>query len=128
NTPTRFGVGRNVSRNGASVRNFTVNLAQDRDTFSVNVSTSEDPPETAPPVETGTPFTYVDVDAGNLTDEDYNSVEWDFTVDPERLEENDVDPENVQLQRYNETRGAWERFETTHRGNGEFVAEVPGFS
>ena len=128
NTPTRISTGRNVTSNGASVRNFTVDFVQDRDEFNLEVDASSGPPESVPPVSVGEQFAYIDVDAGNLTDDDYNSVEWDFTVSLDRLEEADRDPENVRLQRFNEATGEWEDFETTHQGNGEFVAQVPGFS
>jgi len=48
NTPTRVGVGRNVTSGGATVRNFTVNLTRDRDTFDLEVTTSDQPPEGVP--------------------------------------------------------------------------------
>jgi len=129
NTPTRVGVGRNVTSGGATVRNFTVNLTRDRDTFDLEVTTSDQPPEGVPVPPGRNTLSYIDVNAGNLTDDDYNGVEWEFTVDQDRLDELNRSPDSVELNRYNVTSGEWESFETTHLlGGDEFTATVPGFS
>ena len=128
NTPTEVNTGDGVSRGGATVRGFRVNVTRDLPELNIDVNTSDAPPANIPAPGTGTPVTYIDVDAGNLTDEDYNSVEWDFTVSQSRLDELDSSPDAVQLERYNETSQEWETFETAHQGGNEFTATVPGFS
>lgn len=128
NTPTQVGTGRNVASGGATVSNFTVDMVRDYDEINLEVDASEQPPDTVPEPANGETLSYVDVDAGDLTDDDYNNVEWEFTVDQERLDELDSSPENVQLNRYNEASGEWESFETTHQGENKFTASVPGFS
>lgn len=128
NTPTRISVGRNVTSNGATIRNFTVDLVQNRSELNLEVDTSDQPPESIPGPDTGEALSYIDIDADDLTDDDYNSVEWDFTVDQDRLDDLDRSPESVQLTRYNETSEEWESFETSHEGGDEFTATAPGFS
>lgn len=128
NTPTRIGLGQNVTSNGVTVQNFTVDLVENRPELNLEVDTSDQPPENVPAASTGESLSYINVDAGDLTDDDYNSIEWEFTIDQDRLDERDRSPESVRLNRYNETSGEWESFETTHEGGDEFTATAPGFS
>jgi len=84
-----------------------VNLTRDRDTFDLEVTTSDQPPEGVPVPPGRNTLSYIDVNAGNLTDDDYNGVEWEFTVDQDRLDELNRSPDSVELNRYNVTSGEW---------------------
>ncbi|GAB6878821.1 hypothetical protein JCM17823_10950 [Halorubrum gandharaense] len=128
NTPTRIETGTSVTSGGTSVNAFTVDSVNDIDQLDIEVDASEEPPAETDTPDAGDALSYIDVDAGELTDDDYNSVEWEFSVSQERLDELDRDPENVRLNRYNEADEEWETFETTHEGDEEFTADAPGFS
>jgi len=103
-------------------------MVEDLDELNIEVDASENAPADTPAVDIGDDISYVSVDAGDLTDDDYNSVEWEFSVSQDRLDEMDRDAEEVRLNRYNEATDEWESLETTHEGNNEFTSEAPGFS
>jgi archaellum component FlaF (FlaF/FlaG flagellin family) len=70
---------------------------------------------------------YLSVDSGEVSDDMLNEVEFRFSVSQSTLDEQGMDPEDVQLYRYED--GEWVAYETTHEGGNQFVADgVPGFS
>jgi PGF-pre-PGF domain-containing protein/PGF-CTERM protein len=72
-------------------------------------------------------LTYLSVETDDVSDDDLVEVEIEFTVPLSALDEQDIDPEDVQLYRFED--GQWVAYETSHEGDGEFMAdEIPGYS
>jgi PGF-CTERM protein len=70
---------------------------------------------------------YISVETEDVSDEDLVEVEMEFTVPTSVLNEEGISPDNFQLYRFED--GQWVVYETSHQGDGEFVAdEIPGFS
>jgi PGF-CTERM protein len=70
---------------------------------------------------------YLSVQANDVSDDDLTEVEIEFTVPLSVLDEQDIDPEDVQLYRFEG--GQWVAYETRHEGGSEFVADgIPGYS
>ena len=114
-----------------------VTVVPDRDgDLDVNVTSSEKELDTTPDTDAG--FQNGTKQVGNLSAEtnldnaDIREVEITTRIDNESLEEIDTEPENVALQRYNESREEWVEQETEfvgmEDGDALFRARGDGFS
>jgi PGF-CTERM protein len=89
--------------------------------FSASGSVPEDTQELAGALA------YLSVETDDVSDDDLEEVEIEFTIPLSVLDEQDIDTEDVQLYRFED--GQWMAYETSHEGDGEFMAdEIPGYS
>jgi PGF-pre-PGF domain-containing protein/PGF-CTERM protein len=92
---------------------------------TLEFSASGDTPDDAE--ELAGSLVYLSVQANDVSDDDLTEVEIEFTVPLSVLDEQDIDPEDVQLYRFEG--GQWVAYETRHEGGSEFVADgIPGYS
>jgi PAS domain S-box-containing protein/PGF-pre-PGF domain-containing protein len=106
-----------------------VNFTSTEDASDVQVRIRDgDAPTGGVPANDRSPtiFRYTQVTLDNLPNADETPGTFRFTVSEDRLERLDVEPENVQMYRYND--GSWNTIETTHVGGDQYFAETPGYS
>jgi PGF-pre-PGF domain-containing protein len=106
-----------------NVRNAVSNISIEIQQFIKKPNVSDAP---------GISYRYLNITAGNLTEEDLENATIRFRVNLSWIAENEIDEEKIALQRYNESRENWEKLPTEMIGeeNESMLYETvsPGFS
>ena len=123
----------NLQETGASLNRLTTSFAQDTQDAQIDASYSQtNPSDDVPDLseQTGTDeIAYANVDTA-ISEDAIDSVEFEFSVSRDRLAQNDLNPDDVALYRFND--GAYEEYDAAIDSQGDdritYTAEVPGLS
>lgn len=110
---------------GTGLTGIEIDFTFDEQQFRLELTPHESPPEDVGSPPGAKPLSAVEVVPRGLDETSIDTIRFRFTVSRDKLPEGTTF-EDVALFRVHD--GDWERLETTHRGDGEFVAMSPGFS
>ncbi len=114
------------------IHEVEIQVSKDVESISIGIrKLSGKPPDVVKPA-VGASYTYIDISAENITDEDVESAVITFSVPVAWIDENGIDEDRVSLQRYNETTQKWAKLSTQKLGRSKtlinYSAVSPGFS
>lgn len=110
-----------------SFEQLNVTAGEDSQNVTATMAARSGPPADVPGGPLGErTLAYFTVELRNFTVANATAGTLTFNVSTSRLEELDVDPGEIRLARLHN--GTWQSLNTTHRGDGRFRAETPGFS
>lgn len=114
-----------LSDDRTTISGVSLHMGADADEVGLDTELLADRPADVDELSGSAPVSYVEFTPDGFESADLESASVSFEVSEEALPEGTTD-DDVLLHRYAD--GDWETLETTHEGDGTYVAETPGFS